>query len=81
MSMDFKTGKTYYCRSACDYNCIWEFTVTARTAKTITITDGHGESKKAKIYEANGGEYIYPLGRYSMSPILRATNTKEGTTI
>lgn len=78
MSMKFETGTTYYCRSICDYNCIWKFTVTARTAKTVTITQtdgyGKGKAKKAKVYEASDGEYIYPLGRYSMAPILRAIN-------
>ena len=36
----FEVGKTYSMRSACDHNCVWTYTVTARTAQTITITDG-----------------------------------------
>lgn len=75
MDTNFKIGKTYYCNSPCDWDCIWKFTVTARTAKQVTIADEHGKAKRTKIYyEASDGEYIYPLGRYSMAPILRATN-------
>lgn len=75
MDTNFKTGKTYYCHSLGDWDCIWKFTITARTEKTVTITDKHGKTERKKIYwEASDGEYIYPLGRYSMAPILRATN-------
>lgn len=78
MSMKFETGKTYCCHSLGDWDCVWKFTVTARTAKTVTITltDGYskGKAKRTKVYEASDGEYIYPLGRYSMQPILRAIN-------
>lgn len=71
----FEIGKTYTTRSACDHNCIWAYTVTARTAQTITITDGK-EVKRCRINktisEYRNAESIYPLGRYSMAPILTA---------
>lgn len=71
----FEIGKEYNMRSACDYNCIWTYTVTDRTAQTITITDGK-ETKKCrinkKVSERNNTETIYPLGRYSMAPHLEA---------
>lgn len=41
----FEVGKTYNMTSICDHNCIWTYTVTARTAQTITITDGKNVQK------------------------------------
>ena len=35
----FETGKIYYCRSACDYNCVWNFIVERRTNSSIWIRD------------------------------------------
>lgn len=71
----FEVGKNYSVHSICDHNCVWTYTVTARTASTITITDGK-EVKKCriskKISEYRGAESIYPLGNYSMCPILSA---------
>lgn len=71
----FEIGRTYSMTSACDHNCEWTYTVTARTAQTITITDGE-ETKRCriskKISEWNGQETIFPLGQYSMAPMLRA---------
>lgn len=71
----FEVGKSYSVRSICNRDCIWTYTVTARTAATITITDGK-EVKKCrinkKISEYRGSESVYPLGNYSMCPILSA---------
>lgn len=71
----FEIGKSYSMRSACDHNCIWTYTVTARTAQTVTISDGK-EVKKCriskKISEYRNAETIYPLGQYSMCPSLTA---------
>ena len=36
----FEIGKYYSMTSACDHNCTWTYQVVARTAKTITISDG-----------------------------------------
>lgn len=71
----FEIGKTYITRSACDHNCVWSFTVTKRTASTITVTDG--ESSKVlkiikKLSEFRGAETVRPLGNYSMAPMLSA---------
>ena len=61
----FEIGKTYSMRSACDHECVWTYTVTARTAQTITITDGK-EIKRCRVSKAIsenfGREHIYPLG-------------------
>ena len=71
----FEIGKEYSARSACDHNCIWAYKVTARTDKMITVTDGK-ETKKLKIIkglsECRNAESVYPLGKYSMCPILSA---------
>lgn len=72
---EFKIGTTYSCRSACDHNCVWSYTVIDRTAKTITVTDGeeiHKFKISQKISEYCGAESVFPLGRYSMAPVLRA---------
>lgn len=73
----FEVGKTYYTRSACDYDCIFSFTVTKRTAKTVTFTDKIGKQYRRKIYDSSFGEkeeIIFPYGSYSMSPCVGATD-------
>lgn len=71
----FEVGKEYSMSSVCDHNCIWTYTVLERTAATITITDGK-ETKKCRVIKAlseiRNAESLYPLGKYSMSPILSA---------
>lgn len=71
----FEIGQTYTMRSACMHDCVWSYTVTARTAQTITITDGK-EVKRCRINkqcsEWNNAETVHPLGRYSMAPSLSA---------
>ena len=71
----FEVGKEYSMRSICDSNCIWSYTVTARTAQTITVTDGNKTLKLRvikKLSEYRGAETVYPLGQYSMAPMLSA---------
>ena len=71
----FEIGGTYSMRSICDHNCIWTYTVTARTEQTVTITDGKKTQKcriSKKISEYRGAETVYPLGQYSMAPMLTA---------
>lgn len=67
----FEVGKTYSVRSACDYDCIFRFTVTRRTAKTITVTY-HGEQQTRGIRVLDSVEHCFPLGRYTMAPMLGA---------
>lgn len=71
----FEIGKQYSMRSICNHDCVWTYTVTARTAQTITITDGK-ETKKCRISkktsEYRGAETVLPLGNYSMCPMLSA---------
>lgn len=71
----FEVGKQYKMKSICDSNCIWSYTVLSRTAKTITITDGDKTLKlriSQKTSEYREAESVYPLGQYSMCPILSA---------
>lgn len=71
----FEIGKTYTMASPCDRNCVWTYTVTKRTAKTITISDGT-ETKTCRVNtqvsEDRNAETIFPVGRYSMCPALSA---------
>ena len=69
----FEIGKNYSMTSPCDHNCVWTYTVVARTAQTITITDGK-KVQKCRISKQSSqffnAEAVYPLGSYSMCPIL-----------
>ena len=72
----FEIGKTYTVRSICDHNCVWTFTVKARTAQMITLVDERGKEIRCKVIrqisEWNHAESVFPLGRYSMAPTLVA---------
>ena len=71
----FEIGKEYSMRSIGDHDCVWTYTVTARAAKTITITDGRKVQKCRiiqKVSEWRNAETVYPLGKYSMAPSLTA---------
>jgi len=67
----FEVGKTYQTRSACDYDCIFSFTVVSRTEKQITIKSIF-EVKARKVYVVDGVEYCNPRGVFSMHPVIRA---------
>lgn len=73
--MKFEPGKTYTCRSIGDHNCIYSYKVTARTEKTITIREDNEKERRVKVQkpDADGVEWAYPNGRYSMCPIIRAS--------
>lgn len=72
----FEIGQTYSTRSACDHDCIFSFTVTARTEKSVTIESRAFGAKRRKIRISGGMEAIDPLGRYSMSPVLFADDNR-----
>ncbi len=69
----FKAGVTYTDRSACDYECIFEFPVVRRTAKSIWIKDRHtGDIKRVKLqHDHDGNDFAYPSDRYSMCSVIR----------
>lgn len=71
----FEIGETYSMRSICDHNCVWSYTVVARTAQTITLDDGKKTTRcriSKKVSEYIKAETVFPLGQYSMAPSLSA---------
>lgn len=71
----FQVGQTYSTRSACDYDCVFSFTVIKRTAKFVTIEDRHGKVRRCGIKVWDNVESCFPLGSYSMAPIISAEKT------
>jgi hypothetical protein len=51
-----EVGKTYTSRCFGDHELVEEWTITKRTAKTITGTSGFGEIKTVKIRNIEGCE-------------------------
>lgn len=75
--LKFEVGNIYACKSACDHNCIWYFRVVSRTKSTITILEDGEKNPVVKrinkqLSETLDAESVYPLGNYSMAPILSA---------
>lgn len=69
----FEVGETYSCRSIGDYECVWAYTIEARTAKFVTI-DVWGDRKRLGVKtDRDGVEYVLPHGNYSMATVLRAS--------
>ena len=68
----FAINTQYSTRSACDHDCIFTYTVTRRTEKSVWVKDSHGKEKRCKIYLFDNVESIFPEGHYSMAPIVRA---------
>jgi hypothetical protein len=77
MTKTFEIGKTYATRSLCDYECIFSFTVVARTAKTITIESNAWGTVKRGIRLYDDVEICKPLGSYSMAPTIHADRAGE----
>ena len=70
----FEAGKEYATRSICNHDCIFRFTVTKRTAKSIWISERGNAPVRRSIYTYQGEECIKPYGTYSMAPILGAND-------
>lgn len=73
----FEIGETYSTRSAGDHTMTFSWTVTARTAKFITVVEGDpdrpGKPKRVGVKTDNdGNEWAMPDGAYSMAPVIRA---------
>lgn len=71
----FEIGQTYDMRSICDHDCVWSYIVTNRTAQTVTLTDGKKTLKcriSKKFSEYRNAETVFPLGQYSLAPMLTA---------
>jgi hypothetical protein len=40
-TVTFEAGISYFCRSACDSDCVWHFTIIRRTASSVwVLVDG-----------------------------------------
>lgn len=75
--MKMEIGKTYYCRSIGDHNCIFTLKVVGRTAKMATFIDTFGHLRRSKIYiDDRGYEYLMP-DHYSFAPVFRADDTEK----
>ena len=71
--MEFKANTTYTGRFITDADATFEVTVIKRTAKTVTFKHPHhGTDTRAKIQHDGEAEYFFPMGRYSMAPVIRA---------
>ena len=72
----FEVGKVYSMNSICMHDCVWTYTVVARTDAMVTLADDKGKTAKfrinKKISEYRNAESVFPLGRYSMCPTLSA---------
>jgi hypothetical protein len=68
----FEIGKTYSTRSICDNDCVFSVTIASRTKATVTTTGGKTFRVAKKETEWNQAETIFPMGRYSMAPAIKA---------
>lgn len=68
----FEPGRTYSTRSICDHNAHFTITVARRTASTITTTTGKTLRIAKRESTWSGAEVVFPMGRYSMAPAIRA---------
>lgn len=75
----FEVGKAYFCRSACDYDCIWTYEVVRRSDSSIWIRDL--DETKAPVRRSikiwSGVETCQPKGSYSMAPSLSADRVAD----
>lgn len=67
----FEVGETYQTRSICNHDCIFSVKVIKRTEKTVVVLVD-GKETRCKVHNFDDGEAIYPYGKYSMCPIIRA---------
>jgi hypothetical protein len=73
----FEVGQRVYARSIGDHNCVWIFTVTARTPRFVTLfQEDTGRPLSASVrvgikVDHDGEEYALPFGEYSMRPSVR----------
>jgi hypothetical protein len=68
----FAVGQVLSVRSLGDYDCVFAFTVVKRSTNFVTL-DWRGQIKRVAIRKwSDDVEYCYPLGTYSLAPLLRA---------
>jgi len=54
MIAQFEVGKTYSCRSICDYDFIFSFEVVKRTEKFVSLKDSGGKVRARNIRASEG---------------------------
>lgn len=72
----FEVGKVYYTRFIGDSDSKLQFEILKRTAKRVTIQNMFDKSETVTVgvkpnYDGSA-ETCFPLGRYSMAPMLDA---------
>ena len=68
----FAVGQVLSVRSLGDYDCVFAFTVVKRSTNFVTL-DWRGQINRVMIRKwSDDVEYCYPLGTYSLAPLLRA---------
>ena len=72
----FETGKTYTFTFIGDSDSCVPCKVISRTEKTVTIQVRNDEPVRKKIHVWDDCEQCYPMGQYSMNPILGADREK-----
>ena len=68
----FEVGKSYYCRSFCDYDCIFTIDIIERKGNKITLKSWDNSIRKKIVKVENDGVEWFRYDRYSMAPIYRA---------
>lgn len=69
----FVVGRTYTCRSACDYDTVFAYTVVSRTAQRMKLVNKWGKETTRGIRMGSDGiERCSPEGSYSMAPVILA---------
>jgi len=68
----FQIGQAYSGRFIGDADAVFQVKILARTAKTVTVIGPNGMAQHRVSRDLEGGEQIFPFGKYSMAPICRA---------
>lgn len=72
--INFVVGGVYETASVCNSDCIFSYKVEKVTEKTVTIKNKFGKTKRCKIHKDGNIFYIFPEGKYSMCPVIEATD-------
>jgi len=68
----FQIGQAYSGRFIGDADSVFQVKILARTAKTVTVIGPKGMAQHRISRDLDGGEQIFPFGKYSMAPVCRA---------
>jgi hypothetical protein len=68
----FQIGQAYSGRFVGDADSVFQVQILARTAKTVTVMGPKGMAQHRVSLDHEGGEQIFPFGKYSMAPVCRA---------